>query len=391
MFIPNGSMKPRIAWRRAGFHILVCLAAVSSACSAPTAVPTPTLAEPPTARASEANPPTTTPVESSARPTSQAFLPFIESGKAATATPEAVPEAPTATPLPSPTNTSTATPTLTPTPIDAGPLPTPIVLADRVRFAVIGDYGTNKDNERKVADLVKKWQPEFILTTGDNNYPDGSGDTIDVNIGHYYYEYIGSYSGGYGVGNTLNRFFPTLGTHDWRTLGVQPYLDYFSLPGNERYYEFIWGPVHFYALDSDEHEPDGVGPDSHQAAWLSSTLQRSTSCWNLVYLHHPPYASGPGGDTTRMQWPFQQWGATAVISGRDHIYERISVNRFPYFVVGLGGDETDDFKKITAGSQVRYNANFGALFVTATPITMVYEFFDVQGKLIDQFTQSGCK
>ena len=24
-----------------------------------------------------------------------------------------------------------------------------------------------------------------------------------------------------------------------------PYLDYFTLPGNERYYDFTWGPVHF--------------------------------------------------------------------------------------------------------------------------------------------------
>jgi hypothetical protein len=66
----------------------------------------------------------------------------------------------------------------------------------------------------------------------------------------------------------VNQFFPTLGNHDWYTPGAQPYLDYFHLPGNERYYDFVWGPVHFFAIDSDENEPDGVNQSSVQAKWL---------------------------------------------------------------------------------------------------------------------------
>ncbi len=87
-------------------------------------------------------------------------------------------------------------------------------------------------------------------------------------------------------------FFPTLGNHDWYTNDAQPYLDYFTLPGNERYYDFVWGPVHFFALDSDEHEPDGVNAGSAQAAWLQQGLAASTSPWNIVYTHYPPYSSG---------------------------------------------------------------------------------------------------
>ena len=40
---------------------------------------------------------------------------------------------------------------------------------------------------------------------------------------------------------------------------VKPYFDYFTLPGNERYYDFTWGPVHLFALDDIDSEPDGVG------------------------------------------------------------------------------------------------------------------------------------
>ena len=86
------------------------------------------------------------------------------------------------------------------------------------------------------------------------------------------------------------------------------------------------GPVHFFALDSDENEPDGVGSSSVQAAWLKRGLAGSTSNWNIVYFHHAPYSSGMHGSTTWMQWPFAAWGAQAVLTGHDHTYERLLVD-----------------------------------------------------------------
>ena len=54
-------------------------------------------------------------------------------------------------------------------------------------FAAIGDFGTGDTNESKVAQLVKSWNPEFIITVGDNNYPKGEASTIDQNIGAFYF------------------------------------------------------------------------------------------------------------------------------------------------------------------------------------------------------------
>src|SRR5262245_17274080 len=58
------------------------------------------------------------------------------------------------------------------------------------RFAVIGDYGSAGPVEADVAALVKSWNPDFIVTVGDNNYTSGSAATIDANIGQYYHDYI---------------------------------------------------------------------------------------------------------------------------------------------------------------------------------------------------------
>lgn len=265
----------------------------------------------------------------------------------------------------------------------------PRAFAQPLVFAVIGDFGLDGTAEARVATLVKSWNPEFILTVGDNNYPSGAQATIDTNIGKYYAEFIYPYTGAYTKTATTNRFFPTLGNHDWYTTNAQPYLDYFALPNNERYYDFVWGPVHFFALDSDTHEPDGVTSSSVQAQWLQNRLAASTSCWNVVYFHHAPYSSGAHGNSAWMQWDFRAWGADVVLAGHDHTYERILLDGFLYLVNGAGGAALYNFGTPIAGSVVRYNAKHGALRVTATPTTLTYEFIDVDGTLVDTYTQNG--
>jgi hypothetical protein len=250
---------------------------------------------------------------------------------------------------------------------------------------VIGDFGSGDQAEADVAALVHGWTPDFIITVGDDNYPLGAADTIDAHIGQFYHDFISPYTGTYGAGADLNRFFPTLGNHDWYTTGAQPYLDYFSLPGNERYYDFIWGPVHFFALDSDENEPDGVNEASVQAGWLRQVLTASTSPWNVVYFHHAAYSSGMHGSTTWMRWPFAAWGADVVLAGHDHLYERLNVDGIPYFTNGLGGGAIYNFVNILPESQFRYDADHGAMLITASETEMHFEFYNRAGKLIDSY------
>jgi tartrate-resistant acid phosphatase type 5 len=298
-----------------------------------------------------------------------------------------------ATPF-SPLPTPTPSPPSSPTPLDTiSPLLTPTITPTEppVRFAVIGDFGSGDKNAAAVANLVKSWHPDFIITTGDNNYPDGEWETIDKNIGQFYIDFIQTDESSYGPGAQTNRFFPSLGNHDWNTLdrddqGPRPYLRYFhNLPGNGRYYDFIWGPVHFFAIDGDYREPDGVNANSIQAAWLRDKLADSTSPWKVVYMHHPPYSSGHHGSITWMRWPFQEWGASVVLAGHDHTYERLVIDGFPYFVNGLGGGARYNFKTPLEGSQVRFRDDWGAMLVGATAETMLFHFITVEGLIIDTY------
>jgi len=279
-----------------------------------------------------------------------------------------------------PSATQTLAPSLTPS---QTPSPTP---ESPVVFAVIGDYGTGNSSEEQVADLVKSWQPDFIITTGDNNYPSGSAKTIDATIGQFYHAYISPYKGSFGDGADQNRFFPTLGNHDWHTDGARPYLKYFTLPGNERYYDFTWGPLHFFAVDADSNEPDGVGRSSRQAEWLQARLKVAAEPWKIVYFHQPPYSSGLHGPVNWMQWPFKDWGVSAVLSGHDHDYERLILDGLVYFVNGLGGGNIYPFDNRMDGSKMRFNDDYGAMRVEATSNKIQFQFITQSGDVIDTYT-----
>ena len=269
---------------------------------------------------------------------------------------------------------------------EAGLAEGPTCVGD-VTLAVIGDFGYAGTPEADVAALVASWNVDYVLTTGDNNYPSGEASTIDANIGQYYQPYIGNYAGSYGPGALQNRFFPVPGNHDWNTGTLQPYVDYFTLPGNERYYDVALGPIHLFALDSDSREPDGRSATSTQAIWLQTALANSTAPWNLVTLHHPPYSSSSvhGSDPT-MQWPFAAWGATAVLAGHDHTYERLQQGGIPYFVNGLGGRSIYDLGNPVPGSIVRYNLDYGAMRLEANPHCLTFSFYSRGSSLIDSIT-----
>ena len=263
----------------------------------------------------------------------------------------------------------------------------PVTTKTYASFAVIGDFGLAGSNELAIANLVKSWNPDFIITTGDNNYELGQSSTIDANIGQYYHDYIYPYSGNYGAGADSIRFFPSLGNHDLDTDNGAPYLQYFSLPGNERYYDYVKGNIHFFVLNSDLREVNGVDSSSIQALWLKNKLQNSTSKWNVVYYHHPPYCSERDhGSQVYMQWPFKSWGADIVLSGHSHVYERLIVDSFPYIVNGVGGKSLHPFDPLPLPETVvRYNADYGAMLCNEYSDTLSFRFYNKGGTLIDSY------
>jgi len=235
------------------------------------------------------------------------------------------------------------------------------------RFVLLGDFGFDDTNEAAVAGLVKAWSPDFIVTLGDNSYPSSTPQTIDETIGKYYGEFISPYRGKYGPGAQKPRFFACLGNHDWDAGNVQAHIDYFGLPGNERYWDLQEGAFRFFCVDSDTREPDGTSATSVQGRWLETKLRAARDPYRVVVFHHPAHSSGVHGSQAYMQWPFQEWGAHAVYTGHDHDYERFDFGpaTIPYVVQGTGGADLRTMNASRTGSVIAYNEKHGATFVTA--------------------------
>lgn len=256
------------------------------------------------------------------------------------------------------------------------------------RFAAIGDYGRwYTEGEVLVSQMVHGWNPDFIITLGDNNYEFGADSTIDSNIGQFYHDFIRPYYGVFGNEAPFNKFFPSLGNHDWYSDSASAYLNFFTLPGNERYYDFIRGNCHFFVIDSDPNEPDGILQNSNQALWLKTKLFQSNARFRIVYFHHPPFSSGQHGNNVDMQWPFREWGANVILCGHEHNYERlVGEDGLTYIVNGLGGKDWREFAAIVPESRLRFTGNYGAMLVTSYADSLNLKFIAYPDSVKDDTT-----
>ena len=207
----------------------------------------------------------------------------------------------------------------------------------------------------------------------------------DYSVGRDWHDYLHPYVGEYGNGSRhRNRFWPAIDQTDWNDAGLVPFSQFFTLPNNGRYYDVCYGPVHLFFLDSAPSEPDGKTSTSKQARWLQLKLMLSTARWKVVVLASPPFSSDLSQDSD-LQWPFDEWGADIVLSGEAYDYERFSNNRFPYIVNGLGGKNLNLPSGQTANSLVLYAGNYGAGRVSVNKDTFRYEFYAIDGTLVDTF------
>jgi len=239
------------------------------------------------------------------------------------------------------------------------------------KFSVIGDYGDSYQMKGLVEN-IKEQNVNFIVTVGDNNYPHGSSNTINKNISKYLGDYIGNYKGGNykdselytgkgsGSGFRDNRLFPCMGNHDWVAYnrGIENFLaydDYFTLPGkgfasssnSNIYYDFIYGSIHFFMLQS--HPTIKPFNDKYngckfailgkkeiqtiQNKWFMEQVKKSTSKWKVVVFHHNPIGRGA---TQYMNIDYKSLGIDIVLYGHRHMYTRKIINDVYYINCGCG-------------------------------------------------------
>lgn len=260
----------------------------------------------------------------------------------------------------------------------------------------LGDSGRVGSALSSVASLIKSWSPDLIIHLGDMAYADG-GTSSTINdyeecIGQYFYEYVGGYNGVYGVGPAVNKFFPVLGNHDWDDSGIGGYYDFFQLPGNERYFSYKRGPIHFVHVSGySAQEPDGISSGSTQGLWVHDTVANSDCPWVIIVVHFPPYCSDisyyPG--ISALQWLGTITGVQTVVAGHAHNAEVLYTGGVYYFISGTGGHDLRAFHEPPAiQSQWKYNADYGALRLDANRTSLTWKFYQKTGTLLNTVTMT---
>lgn len=203
---------------------------------------------------------------------------------------------------------------------------------DKIRFAVIGDWGTGDHDQvgtaRQMIAAHQRTPFDFVISAGDNVYPNGSGRYFGKHFEQPFADLL----------RDRVNFYAVLGNHDVDA-GRQDQCQYplFNM-GGHCYYKLERGNglVDFFMLDSTDF-------DSTQATWLETSLRASRAKWKIAVFHHPIYSSGrTHGSATglrkRLEPLFTRYGVSVVFSGHDHTYERtIPQQGIQYFVSGAGG------------------------------------------------------
>jgi len=196
-----------------------------------------------------------------------------------------------------------------------------------VRFAVIGDNGTGDKPQYDVAQQMELYRQktgfDFVIMLGDNIYGGEGTNAMKKKFEDPYKPLLDA-----GV-----KFYASLGNHDNPN---ERFYKPFNM-NEKRYYSFRKGKAEFLALDSNYMDPQ-------QLDWLSKELQNSDSPWKLCFFHHPLYSDGKfhGPDLdlrARLEPVFDANGVNVVLSGHEHLYERVvPKNGISYFVLGNSGE-----------------------------------------------------
>jgi hypothetical protein len=198
---------------------------------------------------------------------------------------------------------------------------------DSVRFAVIGDMGTGDKAQYEVGQQMERAREttkfDFVIMLGDNIYGAKGPAEMKKKFEDPYKPLLDA-----GV-----KFYASLGNHDDPN---ERFYKPFNM-GEKRYYSFKKGNAEFFALDSSYMDPQ-------QMTWLTGALRDSNAAWKICFFHHPLYSDGKfhGPDTdlrARLEPIFQSSGVKLVLSGHEHLYERIKPHGgIYYFVLGNSGE-----------------------------------------------------
>ena len=243
------------------------------------------------------------------------------------------------------------------------------VRASRLAFFVLGDYGTGKRPQYRIAEAMERERARrarsdnpvrFVVTTGDNIYEDRLLGIFTSHDGSRDRDWGPKVFEPYDRIRSSIPFYPSPGNHDVPAMQPGPngepgpYLDNFFFPtaGLSPYYTFSYGGLaDFFAIDTTAIQEDralgSIETDSPQFKWLEQSLAASRAPWKIPYFHHAPFNAGPGHEANlaglrHVVDLFSRSAVHVAFSGHEHNFQISEQNDATggvlYVVSGAGGE-----------------------------------------------------
>lgn len=248
---------------------------------------------------------------------------------------------------------------------------------------------------RSMGDIGKSLAISFVISTGDNFYPNGLRDTDDR-------QFRDSFDRVYSAAALQVPWQSVLGNHDYygnpdAEVGYTAKSSRWRMPA--RYYSVKKAvsdsvTAEFFFLDSSPFvlEERAVVPKAFAGAdtvaqriWLDSSLAASTAQWKFIVQHHHVYSGGPRGTQPETQGflvpRMVQHGVQALISGHEHHLEYLlPLDLPPHYFISGSGSETRPATATTATKFVAASLGFWAMSLTAD--SMLVQAIDSRGRVL---------
>jgi tartrate-resistant acid phosphatase type 5 len=262
-----------------------------------------------------------------------------------------------------------------------------------INFFVIGDWGRNgKHHQRAVAVQMNAsaavFRPDFIISTGDNFYPNGVNSTKDN-------QWSTSFENIYNGNHLKCTWYPVLGNHDYRGL-PKAEIDYskISTRWNMPDFYYTWSrkindstSARFVFLDTNPLER---GDTLQQMKWLDSVLSSTNEKWKIVIGHHPLYSSNPRHGNSPalirlLKNRLEKHGVQLYLAGHDHDLQHQQPKGNVDYIVSGAGSQT---RKTGTDSHTKFArdvSGFASISLSADSLQL--HFIDYKGNLIYSYSR----
>jgi hypothetical protein len=271
-----------------------------------------------------------------------------------------------------------------------------------ISFVAFGDSGAGSGAQFQIARVIEKAKPDLALHAGDIIYQSfitSLADTRCLSV--------------YGPHMKNTPYYFAIGNHDLYS-GAQHFLDAFYLPTNsvsaaehslagtspEHYYSFDHGDAHFTVLFIPYLSQYKLKAGDAQYRWLTNDLATTSKPWKILLFHVPLETSSAhrfddhdfNGIADRFDIKdvilpvASRYEVQLVLSGHDHVYERLNpTNGVTSIVTGGGGVGLYGLTQLDAASALIWSRHH-CVKVTIEGDTLEAQALGLDGNVFDAMT-----